>query len=64
MVDSKQVAIRMSLEDLGILHDLQDVLGVRSQSEIIRMALRSLAREHGVAPKVLRSTGGSIRRRR
>jgi hypothetical protein len=64
VVDTKQVAVRMSAEDLGILHDLQEVLGVRSQSEIVRMALRSLAKEHDIPTKKLRSTGNTIKGRR
>jgi len=58
-VDVKQVAVRMSAEDLGILHDLQDILGVRSQSEIVRMALRSLARDHDLIARKVRTAAAS-----
>jgi hypothetical protein len=64
MVDTKQIAVRMSAEDLGILHDIQSVLGVRSQSEIVRMALRALAKEHDVDSRALRATGDRIKRGR
>jgi hypothetical protein len=64
VVDAKQIAVRMSVEDLGILHDLQAVLGVRSQSEIFRMALRLLAKEHDLPSKRLRGTGDTIGGRR
>ena len=42
----KQVAVRMSAEDLAIMRRLQKALGLRSQSEVLRMALRSLKKEH------------------
>ncbi len=64
VVDVKQVAVRMSAEDLGVLHDLQAVLGIRSQSEIFRMALRSLAKEHAIPAKKQRSTGDAVKGRR
>lgn len=40
----KQVAVRLSAGDRALLSRLQEHLGVRSQSEIIRMALRALKR--------------------
>ena len=46
--DVKQVAVRMSAEDMRFLEELQTSLGVRSQSEVIRMSLRALAKERGV----------------
>jgi len=51
----------MSAEDLGILHDLQTVTGIRSQSEVIRMALRALAKNLGVDAKATRATGDPVR---
>ena len=49
MADPKQgklVAVRMSAEDQRILRELHNKTGVRSQSEIVRMSLRSLAKQH------------------
>ena len=47
----KQVAIRMSAEDLAIMRRLQKALGLRSQSEVLRMALRSLEKEQRDRPR-------------
>jgi len=40
--------VRFSSDDVALLEAVQRKLGCRSVSEVVRMALRSMAREQGV----------------
>lgn len=42
-------AVRFSKDDLAIVEAAKQKLGCRSASEVLRMGLRSLAREQGLA---------------
>jgi hypothetical protein len=43
-----QTAVRFTPEDLALIERLQKKLGIMTRADLIRLALRSLATEHGV----------------
>ena len=48
MATTRQTSLRLTDDDERLLSALQSHLGVVSRSELIRMALRELAKAHGV----------------
>lgn len=48
MATTKQTTIRFTDEDLALLEAIAKRLGILSRTDVIRMALRELAKIHGV----------------
>lgn len=48
MAQVKQIAVRLSDEDLALVEALRSKTGVWSTAEVVRMALRALAEREGV----------------
>jgi hypothetical protein len=50
MNESVRFAGRLSVEDMAIVDAAREKLGLRAVTEVLRVALRSLAREHSLEP--------------
>jgi hypothetical protein len=45
---SRQTAFRFTSDDLRVLAALQEKTGIRTQTDVVRLALRELAKAQGV----------------
>ncbi len=50
IVEAARLAVRLTADDFRIVSAAKEQLGVRAVTEVLRMALRSLAREHNLVP--------------
>ena len=48
MATSKQTAVRFTVEDAEVVSALRGKMGIQSTTEIVRLALRTLARAQGL----------------